>query len=514
MRMKLRILLLVIGILAGCSIAFAQAAATIEKTEISGISEDKLSAGLRADIQALQGKAYDEKVAAQLAERIQSELPEFVATTTTSPGTQAGNLRLVFVVAHNINAKYLVESIKLEDENHNELVKPKISDELLADIQKMVGHPVDDTEADMIRDRLATELKNKHVRRSVAKGEMPDHVRIVYQAPSENSIGGTFNAAGYHSRQKFSGTVSGTYTRLGYMGVRVDASNDADKLIERFAGYKYGAWIEHKRLRLEGKYSSYRAQWSNDTLYADAHSAAGSPTLYRLRDTIEPTLKVTITPKVHATFGYLNSLLQMQSPVLHFETVRTVTGNLDYSFSTSSSKTHQFSGSYDIHVAGDVLGGAQSYTRHRFDQSYSFSPNSKDHPSFKEILDQSRLDFSISLGRITGSAPMFERFSLGNSQTLTGWSKYEIAPLGADRMAYASMAFRHKYAEVHYNAGALWDEAQPIVLRNSIGVKPKLGSIFHAPGPIRIVLDIVSPTIGFPLTHSNAHPIISIGGGN
>jgi len=112
MRMKLRILLLVIGILAGCSIAFAQAAATIEKTEISGISEDKLSAGLRADIQALQGKAYDEKVAAQLAERIQSELPEFVATTTTSPGTQAGNLRLVFVVAHNINAKYLVESIK------------------------------------------------------------------------------------------------------------------------------------------------------------------------------------------------------------------------------------------------------------------------------------------------------------------------------------------------------------------------------------------------------------------
>jgi hypothetical protein len=62
-----------------------------------------------------------------------------VATPTTSPGTQAESVRLVFAVAHNINAKYLVESVKLEDENHKELVKPKISDGLLADIQKMVG---------------------------------------------------------------------------------------------------------------------------------------------------------------------------------------------------------------------------------------------------------------------------------------------------------------------------------------------------------------------------------------
>jgi outer membrane protein assembly factor BamA len=437
-----------------------------------------------------------------------------VATPTASPGTQPDRVRLVFAVAHNINAKYLVEAVKLEDENHKELVKPKVSEDLLADIQKMVGRPVDDAEADSIRDRLATELKNKHVRRSVAKGEMPEHVRIVYQAPSENSIGGTFNGAGYHSRQKFSGTVSATYTRLGYMGVKADASNSADQLIERFAGYKYGAWIEHKRVRLDGKYSSFRAQWSNDTLYADAHSAPGSPTLYRLRDTIEPTVKVTITPEIHATVGYLNSLLQMQSPSLHFETVRTATGNLDYSVYTSSTKTHQFSGGYDIHVAGDVLGGAQSYTRHRFDQSYSFAPKKKDHPSFSDIFDQSRFTAALSLGRITGSAPMFERFSLGNIETLTGWNKYEIAPLGADRMAYASFEFSHKYFELSYQAGSLWDEAQPIVLRNSIEVRPKLGNLLHAPMPIRLILNIISPSVGVPLTHSNAHPIFTFGGGN
>jgi hypothetical protein len=155
--------------------------------------------------------------------------------------------------------------------------KPKISDALMADMQKMIGHPVDDAEADAIRDRLATELKNKHMRRSVAKGEMPNHVRIVYQAPSENSLNGSFSDAGYHSRQKFSGTAVASYTRLGMMGVRAEATNSADPLIERIAGYKYGAWIEYKRIRFDGKYSSFRSQWSNDTLYADSNSPADSP---------------------------------------------------------------------------------------------------------------------------------------------------------------------------------------------------------------------------------------------
>src|SRR5215467_13017961 len=150
--MKKYFLPLLFFILTGSAVVAAQTAATVEKTEISGVAEDKLSASLRADIRALEGKVYDERAAAQLAERIQSELPEFVATPTTSPGSQSDRVRLAFAVAHNINAKYIVESVKLEDENHNELKKPKISDALMSDMQKMVGRPVDDAEADAIKD--------------------------------------------------------------------------------------------------------------------------------------------------------------------------------------------------------------------------------------------------------------------------------------------------------------------------------------------------------------------------
>jgi hypothetical protein len=78
--------------------------------------------------------------------------------------------------------------------------------------------------------------------------------------------------------------------------------------------------------------------------------------------------------------------------------------------------------------------------------------------------------------------------------------------------AHTNIFFSQKYFAVQYNIGAQWNEAQPIVVRNSIAVQPKLGSILHAPKPARIVLDLISPKFGFPLTHSDAHPIIHIGG--
>src|SRR6266853_940479 len=100
-RMKRRIPFLLCLLLVH-ALAFGQQTATIEKTEISGISEDKLSAALRADLQKLAGQAYDAPAAARITERIQSELPEYVATSTTAPGSQAGRVRLVFSVAHNV----------------------------------------------------------------------------------------------------------------------------------------------------------------------------------------------------------------------------------------------------------------------------------------------------------------------------------------------------------------------------------------------------------------------------
>jgi len=310
---------------------------------------------LRADLQKLVGQNYDEKAAAQIAERIHAELPDYVVTSTTAASTQPGRIVLVFAVAHNINAKYIVESVDLKGTE-----KSKLSEALWTDMQKMVGHPVDDASADQLRERMAAEIKGSHSRRSVERGSDPQHVRIVYESVSQSSANFS-GSGGYHSRQKFSGRANVAYTFYDFVGVRVDGFNDASTLMERYAGYRYGAWTEYKRVRFNAEYSSFRAQWSPGTLQA-ASATGTSADLYRLRDTIDPSAKITISSGFHVTLGFTASQLQIQVPTSHYESVRTANGNADYKFYLSSSEKHQFSGSYDIRVAGDALCGSETFT--------------------------------------------------------------------------------------------------------------------------------------------------------
>jgi hypothetical protein len=282
--------------------------------------------------------------------------------------------------------------------------------------------------------------------------------------------------------------------------------------MERYAGFQYGAWTEYKRVRFNADYSSFRAQWSPGTLQA-ASAASTSDDLYRLRDTIEPSAKITVSPGFHITLGVTASQLQMQEPISHFESVRTANGKADYRFYLSSSEKHELTGSYDIHVAGDTLGGSASFTRHLLDQSYNFKLKAKD-PASQFTPDGHRISVDFQLGRITGSAPMFERFSMGSPHTLTGWNKYDISPLGADRMAYGAVTYTNRYFSTSFESGSVWNDGQPKTLHNSIGVNLLLGNILHAPRPMRILLNAATPGIGIPLRKNGVHPIFTIGGGS
>ena len=502
--MKIRVSALLCLLLFAGTIASGQTPATIEKTEISGISEGSLSATLRGDLQKLVGQNYDEKAATQLADRIHAELPEYVVTSTTTAGTQPGRIVLLFSVAHNVNAKYIVESVDLKGTD-----KSKLSEGLWAEMQRMVGHPVDDAAADKFRELLAAEIKGSHVRRSVEKGNDAQHVRIVYESVGQNSIGFS-GSGGYHSRQKFSGRGTFQYSFFDFVGFKVDGFNDASSLMERYAGYKYGAWTEYKRVRFNAEYSSFRAQWSPGTLQAAAATAT-SADLYRLRDTIEPSAKITISHALHITLGVTASQLQIQVPTSHFKSVRTANGNFDYKFYLSSSEKHQLSGSYDIRVAGDTLGGSASFTRHLFFQNYEWKPK-KPAPGTKFTPDGHQIDFYVQLGRITGSAPMFERFSLGDTGRLVGWNKYDISPLGASRIAYGAVIYTNRYYSAQFESGSLWNDGQSRVLHNAVGANLMLGNILHAPAAMRIILNAARPGIGIPLRNNNVHPIFTLGG--
>ena len=100
-------------------------------------------------------------------------------------------------------------------------------------------------------------------------------------------------------------------------------------------------------------------------------------------------------------------------------------------------------------------------------------------------------------GVITGKAPLYERFSLGNSSTLRGWNKYEIDPLGGNRMLHNSVEYRYGVFQAFFDMGAIWDVGETVVARNSAGVGIR-------EGPFSIAVAI-------PLRDGRIEPVLMIG---
>ena len=103
----------------------------------------------------------------------------------------------------------------------------------------------------------------------------------------------------------------------------------------------------------------------------------------------------------------------------------------------------------------------------------------------------------VSMGVLTGRAPLFERYYLGNSTTLRGWNKYEIDPLGGNRMVHNSVEYRYGVFQIFYDAGAVWDSGQPAVVRHSIGTGLRQGPLFVA--------------VAFPVREGHVDPIFMVG---
>jgi outer membrane protein assembly factor BamA len=104
---------------------------------------------------------------------------------------------------------------------------------------------------------------------------------------------------------------------------------------------------------------------------------------------------------------------------------------------------------------------------------------------------------SSQFGGITGDAPLFERFSLGDSRTLRGWDKYDIAPAGGDRMFYASAEYRYGVLALFLDSGSVWDDGTDSRVRFSTGFG-------FTPGPVFFM-------VGFPLNTDEFRAVFTMG---
>ena len=88
--------------------------------------------------------------------------------------------------------------------------------------------------------------------------------------------------------------------------------------------------------------------------------------------------------------------------------------------------------------------------------------------------------------RYAGKAPLFDRFVLGTSTTLRGWDKYDLDPLGGNRVAYGSVGYGYRMLRTFYDTGAIWDKGTRATVRQSAGIGVKVeGILFAVAFPIR-----------------------------
>jgi len=305
----------------------------------------------------------------------------------------------------------------------------------------------------------------------------------------------------YHSKQNFSAVVTapiplGDGTRFVF-----GLADDQDQLIERFAGFHLGfetTKLATKRLGLALRYARYHDRWQPSTVAASATS------IYRERNTFDPTITFAFDPRLRLTAGVSTSELQMQYPVIHRTDANAAVASLTFenAWRQSNGEKHSVRAVYDFRAGNHTLDSDFIYTRHFAFGEYVYGHG------------RQQLLVNFLAGRITGNAPLFERFSLGDTRTLRGWNKFDIAPSG-NRVVHATVQYgiggmhigirnggRQTSVNfdfhVFYDVGAVGDSGSPIQVRHSagFGIGPA-GGFFMG--------------LGFPIRSNGVEPVFMTG---
>ena len=384
----------------------------------------------------------------------------------------------------NVNSRYTVESINIANQRRFPLSKP-----LLDDIHHLVGARFNSTAFQSLAERISNELHGYKVVFKLARGADPDHVRVTFEIDGpKRGFDVSLPKLMYHSREGWSGEADAVAT-IGANAFTFGVLSDGDALVERFAGIRARyerASLGSGRVRLSFEFDSYHEQFTGATRLAaaDGNELAG---LYRARRNFEPAVTLQLTESLAWTAGFSFQQLQEQFPAARTESANAVTNTLRFErrWDNSGTDKQRLEAGYDLRTATGVLGADFTYARHAVHARYS--------------LKHGRQSFDVSFGggAIFGRAPLFERFVLGTSTTLRGWNKYDLAPLGGNRVVYGSIGYGYGIARLFYDAGSVWDRGTSASSKSSAGLGVKVEGILLA--------------VAFPIRSDRVEPVFIAG---
>jgi hypothetical protein len=323
----------------------------------------------------------------------------------------------------------------------------------------------------------------------VARGASPEHVRVEFDVKAYR---GSVDARGtkflYSSKQGWSGGGEVGLT-LQQNSFAFGLVSDGDTLAERFAGIT--ARYENKRvgtdrLDLRFQFESYHEQWNGNTLVEAPAASRVTSDAYRTRQNFQPTATVVLAEPLTLEVGVSFGRMQAQYPAAHTEAANAVVSTLRYHRRLEGSDNqHDLDAGYTLRAATKLLDSDFVYASHCWSMRYQLK-----HGKHRLIDD-------VAGGVISGRAPLYDRFVLGNSNYLRGWNKYDLDPAGGNRMVHNSVEYRYGPFRVFYDAGAIWDSGQEAVPRHSLGVGLR-ESVFTL-------------AVAFPIRSGRAEPIFMMG---
>ena len=468
----------------------------ITSAQVTGFDIDRLSPGLREAIHNLAGTPLKQQQLDELAARIEAERPRYVAAVRTvmEPG---GEARVFFVVGRqeqtdrddNVNSRYVVEQADITGVPDSEL-----SQALRDDLKGLVGKRLDSGDADRLQERIERELPNYEVSRRIQRGTEVGRIKLLYEArkkepPPWLRFEPLHSNTVYHSEQGW-----GSYwdLNIGDRTIRftpIIAWASAEDSVEEYSGV--GLRFETRKLgtrRLGAslEWSWFDQDWRDKTLAALPLNP-DVPLPYDTRTTITPMLKFAFTPDLSIGAGVSISELKALVPATESQMANAAVASIDFDreWRQTTDAKHRVVANFGVRAGSRSLESDLAYTRYLGQGSYQFD------------FGRHHVQATGMAGGITGRAPLFERFALGDSMTLRGWDKYDISPAGGDRMAYSSVEYRYTGLALFLDVGSVWNANTERKVRVSTGFG------FHA-GPAFLV-------VGFPLNTDNLTAILAMG---
>ncbi len=387
----------------------------------------------------------------------------------------------------NVNTRYTVETVSVSGEGW--ITAPpvdrdqKISAGLRREMASLVGQKLNPARLDDLARRLRHELRGRAVEHHVLRGKSPECVQVVFQVKVPPT---RFDASVpkflYQGRQGWSGAIEGTAT-VNNNGFTAGFVSDGDELVERYTGVvaRYESQpVLDGRARLNFEYADYRELWDGSTA-----AAAGADQIYSTRQEFQPVLSVRVARPLEVSFGTSFESLGQPAPGAPPLSADAFVAGARYRQQFEGASDQGVEADYDLRAGSHALASDYAYTRHRWEFRYRLSHGKH------ELLDDSWG------GVIFGTAPLFDRFVLGNSTSLRGWNKFDLDPLGGNRVVHNSVEYHYGIFQIFCDTGAIWDSGQTAVARSSVGAGLRQG--------------VFSLAMAFPLRNGRMDPVFMVG---